>query len=178
MCFRPCSVAMAFSILRATSVSSCAGAAPGSDALTLTVGRSMSGKFCTFMALKDRKPPNVSSTNSITAGIGLRIDQEETFIMGMALLALGGGCGRHRRVDQPHQISIVEESRPGSDDAGVGCQPADDLQLVPQQTAGLHLALAHARVRVEPVLVAEAVADHHGGLGYCHRRRRAQVELA
>jgi hypothetical protein len=74
-------VAIEFSILRATSVSSCAGAAPGSDAVTITVGRSMSGKFCTFMALKDSRPPKVSSTNSITAGIGLRIDQDETFIM-------------------------------------------------------------------------------------------------
>ena len=79
MCFRPCTVAMEFSSLRATSVSNCAGAAPGNDAETLTVGKSMSGKFCTFMALKDKMPPNVSSTNSITAGIGFLIDQEETF---------------------------------------------------------------------------------------------------
>ena len=35
-------VATEFSILRATSVSICAGAAPGSEAVTVTVGRSMS----------------------------------------------------------------------------------------------------------------------------------------
>ena len=81
MCLRPCSVAMLFSSLRATSVSSCAGAAPGRDADTLTVGRSMSGKFCTFMALKDSRPPKVSSTNSITAGIGFLMAQEETFMV-------------------------------------------------------------------------------------------------
>jgi hypothetical protein len=80
MCFRPCTVAMEFSSLRATSVSSCEGAAPGSDAETVTVGRSMSGKFCTFIALNDSSPPKVSSTNSITAGIGLRMDQAETFM--------------------------------------------------------------------------------------------------
>ena len=73
-------MAIEFSSLRATSVSSCAGAAPGSEAETLTVGRSMSGKFCTFMALNDSMPPKVSSTNSITAGIGFLIDQEETFM--------------------------------------------------------------------------------------------------
>ncbi len=40
----------------------------------------MSGKFCTFIALNDSMPANVSSTNSMTAGIGFLIDQEETFI--------------------------------------------------------------------------------------------------
>src|SRR4051794_2429155 len=113
MCFSPCSVAMEFSILRATSVSSCAGAAPGSDAVTLTVGRSMSGKFCTFMALKDRKPANVSSTNSITAGIGLRIDQDETFITARSL---AHGHRRRRRgggrlgLDHANQVAVIQES--------------------------------------------------------------------
>ena len=50
MCLTPCSVAIEFSILRATSVSSCDGDAPGSDAVTVTVGRSMSGKFWIFIA--------------------------------------------------------------------------------------------------------------------------------
>lgn len=85
MCFKPCTVAMAFSSLRATSVSSCAGAAPGSEAETLTVGRSMSGKFCTFMALNDSMPPKVSSTNSITAGIGFLIDQDDTFMASLLI---------------------------------------------------------------------------------------------
>ena len=83
MCFKPCRVAIEFSILRATSVSSCPGAAPGSRAVTLTSGRSMSGKFCTFIALKDSMPAKVSSTNSITAGIGFLIDQDETFMAGL-----------------------------------------------------------------------------------------------
>src|SRR5687767_10344346 len=158
MCFRPCSVAMAFSILRATSVSSCAGAAPGSDAVTLTVGRSMSGKFCTFMALKDRKPAKDSSTNSITAGIGLRIDQEETFIMRgapwLSALGAGGRGDRRRRIDQPHQVAVVQEPGARGDDARVGRQSADDLQLIPHQPAGLHLDLAHARVGIDAVHVA------------------------
>src|SRR3989344_3636956 len=80
MCFRSCSVAMLFSILRATSFSSCAGEAPGSATVTEIVGRSMSGKFCTFMALNDSRPPKVSSTNSISAGMGFLIDQVDTFM--------------------------------------------------------------------------------------------------
>ena len=52
MCLMPCSVAIEFSILRATSVSICAGAAPGSDATTVTVGRSMSGNCWIFIALE------------------------------------------------------------------------------------------------------------------------------
>src|ERR1044071_9235444 len=89
MCVTPCSVAIEFSILRATSVSSCAGEAPGSEAVTVTVGRSMSGKFWIFIALKASSPASVSMMNSRTDGIGLRIDQDETLIMRASLR--GGG---------------------------------------------------------------------------------------
>ena len=71
---------MAFSILRATSVSSSAGVAPGSWAETMMVGKSRSGKFCTFMDENDKNPASVSSTNNMAAGMGLRIDQAETFM--------------------------------------------------------------------------------------------------
>ena len=50
MFFTPCSVATEFSSLRATSVSSWAGAAPASEALMVTIGSSMSGKSCTTLA--------------------------------------------------------------------------------------------------------------------------------
>ena len=81
MCFKPCSEAMAFSILRATSVSIWAGAVPGKLAVTLMVGRSMSGKFCTFIELNETMPAKHSMTNSMTEGIGFLIDQDETLIM-------------------------------------------------------------------------------------------------
>ena len=80
MFLRPCSDAMAFSSLRATSVSNWAGAAPGRLADTDTVGSSRSGNCCTFIALKDMMPASVSSTNSMTAGMGFLIDQAETFM--------------------------------------------------------------------------------------------------
>src|SRR5439155_17352770 len=85
MCLTPCSVAIWFSILRATSVSSCDGEAPGSDAVTVTVGRSMSGKFWIFIARKLISPTAVSMMKSSIPGIGLRIDQEETLITAWAL---------------------------------------------------------------------------------------------
>ena len=93
MCLRPCSGASAFSSLRATSVSSCEGAAPGRLAVTVMVGTSRSGKFCTFMDPKAMKPATVSSTNSMTAGIGLRIDQEETLSMTSLYLLAGVEAG-------------------------------------------------------------------------------------
>src|SRR5215218_2819976 len=110
-------VAIEFSILRATSFSSCDGAAPGMAAVTVTVGRSMSGKFCTFMALKDRMPPKLSSTKSINAGMGLRMDQAETFMARLLLLSrvlgrvLPGGraVGGGRCLHHAHQIAIVQE---------------------------------------------------------------------
>jgi hypothetical protein len=85
----PCRVAIEFSILRATSVSICAGAAPGSDATTVTVGKSMSGNCWIFIALKPTTPISVSITNSRIAGIGLRIDHEETLIATDVSLLLG-----------------------------------------------------------------------------------------
>ena len=56
------------------------GAAPGKAAVMTMVGKSKSGKFCTFIWLKDSKPAKVSNTNNTTAGTGLRIDQAETFM--------------------------------------------------------------------------------------------------
>ena len=75
----PCTAATAVSTLRATSVSICAGAAPGIASVTVTSGNSTSGMFCTFIARKPSSPAIVSSTNSSTDGIGWRIDQAETF---------------------------------------------------------------------------------------------------
>jgi hypothetical protein len=44
----------------------------------------MSGNCWIFIQRKDIVPTSVSSTNSITAGIGFRIDQAETFIVRFA----------------------------------------------------------------------------------------------
>src|SRR6185369_2675456 len=150
MCFKPCSVAIAFSSLRATSVSSWAGAAPGSDAVTLTVGRSMSGKFCTFIALKDRMPPKLSSTNSINAGTGLRIDQEETFSMTFSLPGADRTRrGRDRGRQRGRRGAVVQEAGPGGSDTRIGREPREDFQLVTGQPPGLHLELAHTVVRLD-----------------------------
>src|SRR5436190_2552298 len=95
MCLMPVSVAIEFSILRATSVSSCAGDAPGSAAVTVTVGRSMSGKFWIFIARKLIRPTSVSMMNSSIPGIGFRIDQAETLIamsVQRDALAVGGSA--------------------------------------------------------------------------------------
>src|SRR5439155_21296439 len=112
MCLTPCSVATWFSIRRATSVSSCEGEAPGSDAVTITVGRSMSGKFWIFIVLKLITPVSVSMMKSSTAGIGLRMHQAETFTFMVASLA--GGYGRagarrlyRRPVDDLHGVPVA-----------------------------------------------------------------------
>ncbi|MCY1381437.1 hypothetical protein D9M69_693440 [compost metagenome] len=76
----PCSAARLFSILRATSFSSWVGAAPGRLATMVILGTSRSGKFCTFIDWNENSPASVSMTNSIAAGMGLRMDQAETFI--------------------------------------------------------------------------------------------------
>jgi hypothetical protein len=68
------------SILRATSVSSCDGAAPSSAAVMLTCGRSVSGRSWISRLRKPMTPRKLSKMNSRTAGTGLRIDHAETFI--------------------------------------------------------------------------------------------------
>ena len=96
MCFKPCNEAMAFSILRATSVSIWAGAVPGRLAVTVMVGRSMSGKFCTFIDPNETMPAKQSMTNSMTAGMGFLIDQDETLIM-----ARSEPCRHHSKSPHP-----------------------------------------------------------------------------
>ena len=88
MCLTSCSVASWFSSLRATCDSSCAGEAPGRLAVTVTVGRSMSGKFWIFIQRKPSRPARVSMMKSRMAGIGLRMDAEETFNMVLRVLIL------------------------------------------------------------------------------------------
>src|SRR5919112_5329980 len=110
MCLTPCSVAIEFSILRATSVSSWAGDAPGNDAVVMIVGRSMSGKFWIFIARKLIRPRIVSMMKSSTAGTGFWIDQRET-LMAMTSLdcaGLGLRCRRdgRRRVDDADQVAV------------------------------------------------------------------------
>ena len=98
----PCSVAIEFSILRATSVSRVAGAAPGKLASTVTMGNSMSGKSCTPIARNDNTPAIDSRINSRIAGIGCRIEKAEKFIASPILLqtfwliALRQPRSRHR----------------------------------------------------------------------------------
>ena len=90
-------VAIEFSSLRATSVSSCAGAAPGRLAVTVTIGRSMSGKFWIFIRWKPSRPARVSMMNSSTAGIGFRMHQAETFMAGFRWRGSGRAGGERRR---------------------------------------------------------------------------------
>src|SRR5688572_21786311 len=131
---------MEFSILRATSVSSCDGEAPGSDAVTVTVGRSMSGKFWIFIARKAITPASVSRMKSRIAGIGLRIDQDETFII------LFRACGGLSRVDDPHQVAVGEKRCPARDDARVGLEAVGDFDPIADAAPRAHLHLRHAVV--------------------------------
>src|SRR6218665_2443221 len=129
MCLTPCLVASEFSILRATSVSSWAGDAPGSEATTVTVGSSMSGKFWIFIALKLTRPTSVSMMNSSTPGMGLRMDQEETFIMGWSLRSLGRG-GRGRCGHDLDEVAVGEEPAAAGHHLRVGRHAGDDLDAV------------------------------------------------
>ena len=66
------------------------------------------------------KPATDSNTNSITAGIGLRIDQEETLSMRCHFLGCGR-CGR-RRVHHTHRVAVLEEGPTTDHHACIGIQ--------------------------------------------------------
>ena len=158
MCLTPCSVATEFSILRATSVSSCAGDAPGSEAVTVTVGRSMSGKFWIFIARKPSTPASVSMTNSRMAGVGLRIDQAETFMLrlGVELFAaaaagLAGSapaCASGAGPSTTRTVSPSPRKPPPDATTTRGLvQPAGDLDAIADAPADRDLGLDDLRVR-------------------------------
>src|SRR5688572_19410465 len=172
MCFTPCTVAMEFSILRATSVSSCEGEAPGSVADTVTVGRSMSGKFWIFIALKAIRPASVSRMKSRIAGMGFRIDQAETFMF------LFRANRRLRTVDDSDEVSVGEEGGAARYHARVGLETREDLHALAEAAPGRYLDLRNAVAGLEPVDVAEAFAHHHGGLRQGERLFHAEPELA
>src|SRR6218665_3882586 len=136
MCLTPCLVASEFSILRATSVSSWAGDAPGSEATTVTVGSSMSGKFWIFIALKLTRPTSVSMMNSSTPGMGLRMDQEETFIMVRVSRSL-----LRRRGDHLHEVAVGQEPAAARDHLRIGRHTALDLDAVAHAAPHLGLEL-------------------------------------
>src|SRR5262245_31515064 len=189
MCLTPCSVATEFSILRATSVSSCAGDAPGRAAVTVTVGRSMSGKFWIFIALKAINPRIESRMKSRTAGIGFLIDQAET-LMFMRLPGcspsrrrrrLGRRVGRAHRcavaVDHANEVAIAEKARARCNHPGARIEASEHLDPVADAAAGRDLRLGHARVFPHPIDIAETIAQLHRRLRQRQRRAAAELEL-
>ena len=147
MCLTPCSAATEFSILRATAVSSCAGAAPGSEAETMTIGRSMSGMFWIFMARKPMRPASVKSRNNRMAGIGLRIDQEDTLIMSVS-----------PALDDAHEIAVGKETDAGADHCHAGFQTVCHCHPVAGALSDAHFGLDHPIVRSQSEHVAVTVA--------------------
>src|SRR5574337_300968 len=165
MCLTSCSVAIEFSILRATSVSSCAGAAPGRLALSTTVGRSMSGKFCTFIRAKDSMPSRLSMMKRSTPGTGLRIDHAETFMVCASLLRRG--CRRSCR--ELDRVAIVQEADTALDEAVAFGDSGKDLDAVAAAPAGRDADLRQLLVGADPEGVGETVPEEQRGLWQAER---------
>ena len=76
-CLTPETLDTASSTLRATCVSSSAGAAPDWVTVTEMIGTSMFGNLVIGRLLNDTQPSASSTTKSSTEGTGWRIDQAE-----------------------------------------------------------------------------------------------------
>jgi hypothetical protein len=115
--------------------------------------------------------------NSRIAGIGVRIEYEETLIAMPGLVDADARAALRGRHDA-HGVAVGQEAGAAVDDACGGVQPGGDLDAVAAAAADLDLGLAHARIGVEPEDVAEAVAQQHRALRQRQRRGVADLELA
>jgi len=185
MCLTPCTVATEFSIFRATSVSSCDGEAPGSEAVTMTVGRSMSGKFWIFIDLKLIRPTSVSMMNNSIDGIGLRMHQAETFIAIPYLLvvvtvalavftAAFAGVASATRTVSPSARKPPPEATTRADPS----MPPVISTRSPTRRSDTHLGLGHLRIGTHPHHVAEALAQQHRALRQREALARTDLEIA
>src|SRR5262245_64875032 len=99
------------------------------------MGRSMSGKFWIFIALKPYRPNSVSMMKNRMLGIGFLIDHAETFMMRSRLLGSGfrfrrvvDGCGIGRfRRDDTDDVAIAEEAAAGCDHLGAGIEAVENF---------------------------------------------------
>jgi hypothetical protein len=80
ICSIPEIVATASSTLRVISDSICVGATPGYVTVTITAGKSMSGRSWTPSFGKLNRPAIVRPTNITMTGTGLRMDQVTKFM--------------------------------------------------------------------------------------------------
>src|SRR5262245_42283179 len=99
------------------------------------MGRSMSGKFWIFIALKPYRPNSVIMMKIRMLGIGFLIDHAETFMRCSRLLGAGffagraaGGCGIRRfRRDDADDVAVAEEAAAGGDDLSGGIEAIEDF---------------------------------------------------
>ena len=172
MCLRPCSVAIEFSILRATSVSSCAGAAPGSAAVTIDRRQ-----------VDVRKVLHLHRVEGQQAGEGQQHEQHHR--RDRVADRPGGDVHRHRELLAPPLSGRSRRGgRGGRGGAGrprarprapgrrrsgsrrrwrrraSGARPASDLDPVADAAAVATLRAATRLSLVDDEDVAEAVAQH------------------
>ena len=102
-CFTPVTAATASSIFFVTCASSSPGAAPGWVTVMDTMGTSMLGVRVIGSMAKPTSPRIVSTANSTSGGIGLRMAAPE--MLNAMLAAPGRSAGRHGR----HPVAAADE---------------------------------------------------------------------
>src|SRR5882724_10673361 len=111
----------------------------------VTVGRSMSGKFWIFIALKPSSPAKVSMMKSRIAGVGLRMDQEDTFSMSVSPGSRGGQLGRGGRGrgsrHHAHGVAVGQKAGAGCHHLGRSVEAAGDLDALADAAPDVHLDL-------------------------------------
>jgi hypothetical protein len=123
MCLTPCSVAIEFSILRATSVSSCAGDAPAAarddDRRQVDVREVLD-----LHRLEAHQADQREHDEEQHAGIGLRMHQAETLIfMGLTCSATAAGASLAARGDDAHRSPSARKRRRDATTRAVASQP-------------------------------------------------------
>jgi hypothetical protein len=171
MCLTPCSVATEFSILRATSVSSWAGRGTGQRCVDDDHGQIDVREVLDLHRAEAHQPDQRQQQEEQDRRDRIRMDQEETFIIGVVRICRPGP--RHRT-----SVAIGQEADAVRDDLRRASRPprismrSPTRRPTPPWSAPPWLS-AHRRGRR-----SEAVAQQHRALRQRQRRPTAERELA
>src|ERR1035437_9515267 len=148
----------------------------------ITMGKSMSGKFWIFIARKPISPTRVSSRKSSIAGIGLRMDQDETFMQcssrGLAGDCNGGFSGARRCLDDTNRVAIGEESNAAGNNVLAGVETTDDLDAITGTATHAHLDLGHLVFAIDAIDIVKSIPHLYRRLRQRKRARAAKLNLA
>ena len=177
MCLTPCSVAIEFSILRATSVSSCAGDAPGSDAVDRD-GRQVDVREVLDLHRPEGHQPDQRQQDEQQHRRNRVADRPGGNVHRVRSLSLTWCGGRRRVARDAHGVAVAEEAAAASRRRASSASRPPVISMRSPTRRPTSPWPARPCCRGRPQHVAEAVAQQHRALRQGERAAAAELELA